>query len=217
LEKELLGFYVSGHPLDEYGTLPSSINQIIPDDMPGLEHRTPFRLCGVVSSLNKRFTRADNRPWANFTLSTRRHGYLMNMFSKAFEGTGATLEDNAIIGVHGFVSNRDGDMKLNVQEVFTLERRMPKLVQSITWFLKDNPDRQDFLKELRQALDDHPGECRMKLGFLDEGDTALVADTARSLSLHVTKETLHKLQNHSAVKGLEFEISPMPIFEKKHY
>jgi len=217
LEKELLGFYVSGHPLDEYGTLPSSINQITPDVMPDLEHRTPFRLCGVVSSLNKRFTRADNRPWANFTLSTRRHGYLMNMFSKAFEGTGATLEDNAIIGVHGFVSNRDGDMKLNVQEVFKLERRMPKLVQSITWFVKDNADRQDFLTELRQALDDHPGECRMKLGFLDEEDTALIADTARSLSLHVTKETLLKLQNHPAVKGLEFEISPMPNFEKKHY
>jgi hypothetical protein len=141
----------------------------------------------------------------------------MHMFSKAFEGTGATLEDNAIIGVHGFVSNRDGDMKLNVQDVFTLEKRMPKLVQSITWFLKDNPGRQDFLKELRQALDDHPGECRMKLGFLDEGDTALIADTAMSLSLHVTKQTLLKLQNHSSVKGLEFKISPMPIFEKKHY
>jgi hypothetical protein len=141
----------------------------------------------------------------------------MNMFSKAFEGTGATLEDNAIIGVHGFVSNRDGDMKLNVQEVFRLERRMPKLVQSITWFLKDNPDRQDFLKELRQALDDHPGECRMKLGFLDEGDSVLIADTARSLSLHVTKETLLGLQSHPAVRGVEFKISPMPIFEKKHY
>ena len=162
LEKELLGFYISGHPLDEYGNLPADINVLDPDALADLPHRTPFRICGVVSALNKRFTRNENKPWAMFTLSTRRHGFNFHMFSKAFEESGAALEEDNIVGVHGYIANRDGDIRLNVQEVFSLERRMPELVESITWHLGDGAQRLEFLKQARKSLDEHPGDTSMR-------------------------------------------------------
>ena len=217
LEKELLGFYVSGHPLDEYGSLPACINQLTPGDLPTLPHRMPFRLCGVVSGLQKRFTRNDGRQWATFTLSTRLHSYSMTMFSKAFETTGPALEESAIVGVHGFVANRDGDIRLNVQEVFSLESRMPQIIQGVTWYIRDGREREMFLRELREAIEEHPGETHMRLGLLNGESTALVAETAGSLTLHATRSLLLQLQNHQAVCKVDYKLADLPVFEKNPY
>ncbi len=214
LEKELLGFYVSGHPLDEYGNLPLSINQLQPEDLATLPHRTPFRLCGVVSGLNKRFTRNENKPWAMFTLSTRRHGFNMHMFSKAFETTGNALQEDRIVGVHGFIANRDGDIRLNVQEVFSLDQHMPRLVESVTWYVQDSAQRQEFLQTLRDLLDERPGDTSVRFALLNGDGSALVAETANSLRLHLTQDILLKLQQHPAVAGTAFTLAKVPVHEK---
>ena len=61
-EKDLLGFFVSGHPLDAFGSLPDQINTITPESFLQLKDMTPFRICGVINGLERRFTRKDNRP-----------------------------------------------------------------------------------------------------------------------------------------------------------
>ena len=209
-EKELLGFYVSGHPLDDFGSLPDFMNKLEPDELLQMKHRTPFRFCGVVSSLTKRFTKADNRPWAFFTLSTRQHSFQINMFSKAYETHGTLLEENAIVGVQGFIANRDGNLRLNAQDVFSLGKRLPQLVQGITWFLKQDENLKDFLGKLRQKIDDAHGETRIKLAFLGPEGSALLADTAQSIKLHASRERILQLENHPAVQGVKMDLAPMP-------
>ncbi len=216
-EKELLGFYVSGHPLDDFGSLPDFMNKLEPDELLQMKHRTPFRFCGVVSSLTKRFTKSDNRPWAIFTLSTRRHSFQMNMFSKAYETHGTLLEENAIIGVQGFIANRDGNLRLNAQDVFSLGKRLPKLVQGITWFLKQDENLKDFLGRLRQEIDDAHGETRIKLAFLNPEGSALLADTAQSIKLHASRERMLQLENHPAVQGVKMDLVPMPTDTMPNY
>ena len=41
LEKELLGFYISGHPLDAFGSLPASMNKLQTEDLPNLPIELP--------------------------------------------------------------------------------------------------------------------------------------------------------------------------------
>ena len=214
LEKELLGFYISGHPLDAFGSLPASMNELQTEDLPNQPHRTAFRLCGVVTGLNKRFTRNDNKPWAMFTLSTRRQGFNMHMFSKAYETSGEALLEDQIVTVQGYIANRDGDVRLNVQEVLPLDRQLPQLVKSITWYLQDSTERVDFLKHVRKALDDRPGDTVVSFALINSDGTALRVETATSLRLHLTQDVLHKLNQHPAVVGTGFDLAKMPVYDK---
>ncbi len=217
-EKNLLGFYVSGHPLDAFGNLSDQINVITPDSFLKLPDRTSFRICGVISGLEKRFTRKDNKPWASFHLSTRRHSFEISLFPSTFERCGNMLAEGRIVAVQGYVSvNKQGESRLNVQEVFALERYLPALVSDITWYLDDDTNiRVEFLTQLRDALDALPGDTNIKFALKNGDDKFLVAETARSLALHPTSKTIETLSQHPAVLGVEFQMADIPVYERKY-
>ena len=80
-EKELLGFYVSGHPMNEFNGLAEAITNFDPEKADEMTDRSPFRFCGVVSNIKKKLGRRDNRLWAFFNASTKTHSFQMNMYS----------------------------------------------------------------------------------------------------------------------------------------
>src|SRR5262249_54490063 len=83
-EKELLGFYVSGHPMNVYEGLSDAINTYPEDELLRLGDRAEFRLCGIASNITKKLSKKDNRPWAAFTLATKRSSLALNMFADAY-------------------------------------------------------------------------------------------------------------------------------------
>ena len=217
-EKDLLGFFVSGHPLDAFGSLPDQINTITPESFLKLKDSTPFRICGVINGLERRFTRKDNRPWASFNLSTRRHSFPIALFPKTYEQFETQLRDGegAFILIQGCVSiNKQGESRLNVQELFQLEPYIPSLVKESTWYLADDSGRMEFLSNLRDTIDATPGDTKVKVALRNGGDKYLVAQTAGSLTLHFSFHNMAKLGRHPSVEGIEYQFADIPHYERR--
>ena len=56
-EKELLGFYVSGHPLDAYARVFAANNYPAIASLKDLTDRTPFKIAGAIVQMEKKFTK----------------------------------------------------------------------------------------------------------------------------------------------------------------
>ena len=63
-EKELLGFYVSGHPLDAYVDLFAAKNYRPIASLGELDDRAPFKIAGAIVQVEKKFTRREGKPFA---------------------------------------------------------------------------------------------------------------------------------------------------------
>src|SRR5260370_38387605 len=63
-EKELLGFYVSGHPLDAYVGLFTGKNYQMIASLGELADRAPFKIPGALARIDKKFTRKEGKPFA---------------------------------------------------------------------------------------------------------------------------------------------------------
>src|SRR5216110_1368054 len=63
-EKELLGFYVSGHPLDAYADLLAAKNYRSIASLGELEDRVQFKIAGAIVEVEKKFTKKDGKPFA---------------------------------------------------------------------------------------------------------------------------------------------------------
>ena len=63
-EKELLGFYVSGHPLDAYVELFAAKNYRSIASLSDLDDRASFKIAGAIVSVEKKFTRKEGKPFA---------------------------------------------------------------------------------------------------------------------------------------------------------
>ncbi|MFP6887433.1 MAG: DNA polymerase III subunit alpha, partial [Opitutales bacterium] len=134
-EKELLGFYLSGHPVDTLGGLGELACDLKAEDLENLQGKRAFRLCGVIADLEKRFTKKDARPWARFNVATKERDYSLAMFSKAFEQYGPNLVEGEIVIVEGVASPRNGETRMNVNTVLPVAKSFSSIIKEVTWLL----------------------------------------------------------------------------------
>jgi len=209
-EKELLGFYISGHPMNDYGGFDEVITSFNEESVKNLEDRTVFRLCGVVTNINKRIAKKDNRPWAFFNVATRKGIYQVNIFSEAFEQYGKNIEDGEIVVINGVAQNREGEVRLNANEVFPLESRFPTLIKSVTWLLdKEDGSVNSFLESLGEYVHDMPGTVEMQLAFKMEEAKVIYVTMPHSLNTKADVKFLQRLRKEPGVLGMKVDVVPL--------
>ena len=211
-EKELLGFYVSGHPMNTYAGLWEAIDTAPAESLASLPDRGEFRLCGIAGNLVKKYAKKDNRPWVAFTLATRNATIALNMFADAFAGYGTILAENAPVLVQGnLIRGADGP-RINVKECYALDAAVSRTVRRVTWLVRPGDAHLEaFLRKLRETVVREPGDTRIEFAVLLEGGVAPVAEASAALSWRLSAPVFQDLRSHPAVAGVRIETRPLEL------
>ena len=217
-EKELLGFYVSGHPMNSYLGLADAIDTHAVEDLLAQPDRTEFRLCGIAGNLAKKLSKKDNRPWMAFTLATRRASLALNMFADAFAAHGAVLAENALVLVQGnIIVNQEG-ARINVKECYPLDAQVASLVRKVIWLLRpDHPGLPDFLNDLRATLNRETGDARVEFAFAFGDRVSPVAEASTALTWKVNAAAFQRLRAHPAVAGTIVETRRLELRDDRRW
>jgi DNA polymerase-3 subunit alpha len=211
-EKELLGFYISGHPMNLYTGLADAIDTCAEDQLLQQPDRAEFRICGIAGNITKKLSKKDNRPWAAFTLATRRATVALNMFADAFEAHGHSLLENAPVLVQGNIIQGNDGPRLNIKECYPLEGAITGRVKKVTWLLHPaHPELVDFFRHLRAAVNAASGDTRLELAFVFDGHTAPVAEASPGLTWKLTSQSFQDLRAHPAVAGVQLETKKLEL------
>ncbi len=211
-EKELLGFYVSGHPLDAYDGLVEALDTYPVGELLEQDDRTEFRLCGIAGSLQKKLAKKDNRPWMAFSLQTRNATIGLNMFADAFAAHGHVLTENALICVLGTIIVGQEGPRINVKEAYPLLSYTSANVKRIQWLLHPgHPQTADYLRLLRKTLDKHNGDTRIELGFVFEDRVTAISEASSALGFRFHPDAYKPIRHHPAVAGLQVETRRLEI------
>jgi DNA polymerase-3 subunit alpha len=211
-EKELLGFYLSGHPMNVYAGLAEAIDTHSIDELLQQTDRVEFRLCGIAGNIAKKLSKKDNRPWAAFTLATKKASVSLNMFADAYAAYAQNLVPDQPVLVQGNIIAGNDGARINVKECYPLENFVTGIVKKVTWLLRpEHPEVPAFLKLLRQASTSSPGDTRFEIGFLFEGRVASVAEASSALAWKLTPAVFDQLHAHPAVAGVQLETKRLEL------
>ncbi|RXK52848.1 DNA polymerase III subunit alpha [Oleiharenicola lentus] len=217
-EKELLGFYVSGHPLNAYTGLAEALCTHTEETVMLEGDRVEYRLAGLMSGINKKLSKKDNRPWAFFTLSSKRGTLSVNMYADAYETYSKHLAENAPVVILGTVMKGNDGTRLNVKELYPLDAYLQNNIRKVTWLVQpEHPQLPDFLRLLRKTLDAAGGETKVELAFLFEGRVAPIAETSTALKWRIMPDTFQRLRAHPACAGILAEARSLELKEVKRW
>jgi len=215
-EKELLGFYVSGHPLDDYDGLIQAVNSFQIDTMrETLGDRVEFQICGVASGVVKKLSRRDNRPWAFFHLDALEGSVEINCYADAYAEHGRHLENEKLVLARGLVFRNDEGLRLSAQEIQPLEERLPSQIKRVTWLLDPEADPEPFFIRYREIIDSEPGETASEIAFRMDDDTVVAAPAASSLRWRVRPEPFQELRRMPGVIGCLIQTKPFALKERE--
>src|SRR5216110_2642213 len=106
-EKELLGFYVSGHPLDAYADVFAAKNYRSIASMSGLDDRAPFSIAGAIVEVEKKFTRKEGKPFAVVWIEDRADMLEVVVWNEVYLKVSGALEAGRVVEINGTLDKRD--------------------------------------------------------------------------------------------------------------
>ena len=121
MEKESIGFYVSGHPLDEYTEKLRPIVNHRLSDIPALSDRAFLRVAGLVTQSQNRLTKKGDS-MAIFSLEDKTTAVRCVAFPKAYAESRSAIVEGTPVLVNGRLQVEDDErFTIIVDSVFALE------------------------------------------------------------------------------------------------
>ena len=170
LEREMLGLYVSSHPLSgAERILARSCDMAIARVVAGDKPEGEVGIAGMIAKVDRR-TNKNGQPWAIITVEDLDSSIEVLFFAKTFPLYSEELVEDRAISIRGRVNERDGAYNLFASELRPLDISEaaigggePPIVVS----LGQRQITRELVGELKQTLGGHRGQTPVRLKITD--------------------------------------------------
>ncbi len=167
-EREMLGLYVSGHPLAGVEHILSSQSDAsIPDILDGtVPDRAVVTVGGILTGLQRRLTKKGD-PWASATLEDLAGGVEVAFFPKVYLDCSLLLAEDAIVLVKARVARSEDRLSLHVQQVVVPDLSASAGKGPVQVSINASRCTPPVVDRLRDVLQAHPGTTAVHLKLLN--------------------------------------------------
>jgi DNA polymerase-3 subunit alpha len=199
-EKEVVGFFISGHPLDDFrielkhiceGTL-SELNEV----GTGFSSKV-FKIGGIISAVEHRTTKT-GKPMGFFTVEDYHATTRFVLFDDQYMKLRHMLVENTFVFIHGKMEKRrfgnldEHEFKISQMEILALVReRLAKWLQ-IKLDLIDVSEK--LIDDIEKLFTEHKGKCRVKFSVSDSSEQIKIDLPSNGNGINVTNELLFALE-----------------------
>lgn len=156
LEKETLGLYLTGHPIDEYeDELQKVVSRRLVDlveiDSNQRFQKEPVMIAGLVNSVRVQSTDRGKRAFVQ--LDDKSAYYEVMMFSDVVEDYGHLLEKEALIVLDGSLNTgHNGEVRLRVNHIYNMQTMRENLLRKLQLSVSASQFRNGMLEQLQTLL-----------------------------------------------------------------
>jgi DNA polymerase-3 subunit alpha len=173
-EMEVTGFYISGHPLDEYkAEIDAFCNVTFQDLNGGLSkyQSKALTFAGMITMAETRTAKSGNQ-YANFELEDFTDTFRISLFSEDFLKFKYLLIEGTYVLIFGRVevNKRNNRPELRIKNMTLLAEAMEKYCKSLTLSMELERLDNEFVKEMTRLVRTNPGECEIKIRVKDSTD-----------------------------------------------
>jgi DNA polymerase-3 subunit alpha len=181
LEREMLGLYVSGHPLNGVAhLLAAQVDTAIPAILGGdVGNDTQVRVGGILASVNRRVNKS-GMPWASAQLEDLTGGVEVMFFPQTYSLFGAEIADDTVVLVGAKVRIQDDRISLIANDLVVPDFSHAQPDRPLAVSLPTRQCTMDKVTALKQVLSRHPGTSQVHLRLVS-GDRITTLELDQSL------------------------------------
>ncbi|HSH74570.1 MAG TPA: DNA polymerase III subunit alpha, partial [Longimicrobiales bacterium] len=194
-EKQALGFFTSGHPLDRFREFVRAYEPVASDALAERAGRLVALPC-VVTAVQRQISRKDSSEWGKVTVEDFRGTATVLAFGDAWQKHKEVLGQDAVVEIVGRVSSRERDEEdppIFLDSARLLEDVTPELAVQIELELGSDVDAGAF-EEARELIAAHPGPSPVWIQVGPDNGERAPRLRSRSLRVAPGPDTLGALQ-----------------------
>ncbi len=188
-EKEVLGFFVSGHPLDKYAEKLRNLTGVI-STAEALERKPPEKtwgrqsdpsdeilVAGMILGLRVQKSKRDQKLYAQAALEDATGKIDLICFSRDYERLSGQLKMEAPVLVRGtLMGEEDAAPKISVSSIVALEEVEVKLPAGVRIRINLDLATEEMFLALKSAADAAPGPGKLLVQLEKKGEYAVILE-----------------------------------------
>ena len=202
-EKEVVGIYISGHPLDDYKTeinTYTNANVSFFNDLPSYVNRE-LAFAGVVSEVQHRISK-NGKGWAAFTVEDYADSYEFRIFGEDYLKYRHFLIVNSFIFCKALVkegwtnkeTGKQGEPRLQYNGFYMLQEILESFTKKLTLKLRVDHLEEAQISGIKEIIQSHPGDLPLHFSLYEMEDSIKVDFVSRSQKIGVNTALLEALE-----------------------
>lgn len=176
-EKEMLGFWVTGHPLDRYAEKVRELASHDSSNLDGLAKSTEVKLCGVLTGVARKRNK-EGKPWAAMTIEDRSGSIEAMCFTTNYDRLASQIVEDEAVMIRGLVLPEEGAApKISVQDIIALDNvrvDLPSVISIRVWLGRNGST--DKVRELQELFQRKPGDSQVRFRLEFPRDFSVLLD-----------------------------------------
>jgi DNA polymerase-3 subunit alpha len=195
-EKEVLGLYVTGHPLLEHAEDLEEFTSVSFEENQEFSKKDTIIVGGMITRIVRRYDRR-NREMAFFDMDCLGGHAEVIAFSDCFKSYSNLIEEGNVVFVKGKPSDGTdfSDLKIMGDEIIPVDRVRDRLSQRLNIKFPKGEIRPEDVDELMTMAKRYPGECRLVFHLPNNGSPRPMKVMAHNIKISTEKDFIRKLRD----------------------
>ena len=206
-ERDLVGIYLSSHPLDEYSFIiehvcNTSLDEL--DDLKSLQSKKEITFAGIVTEIKTGTSAKDGKPFGYVKLESFKSSHQFRLFGTKWTNIRHLFNENETIFVRAQVVQpwkSSAYLDLSITSVELLSEVKNQLLERITLTIALENLSVELVSELTDLANKYKGKTKLDFIINEPGERAVELHADRSIE--VSSEFAHYINNHSDVIELQ--------------
>jgi len=182
-EKELLGFYVTGHPLDQYKKIFELCNFQKINSLKKLVTGKNVKIAGICSKLKITTTRKDNSKMAIMSLEDYSDTVEVLVYPKTFANCQDNLSVDSMVMIDGRLEINDERIKIIAEDIVPIKNILTKKLSSLKIKISSDTINESRVEKLRKIISHYPGRCPVFFDLVFPGSFCVTLQSSDKFSI----------------------------------
>ena len=207
-EKEVIGIYLSSHPLDDFKLEIETFTTATLADLQNLREYLDrdVTVAGMVIDTKNGISK-NGKPYGSFTIQDYSDSFRLMMFDKDYIENSKFFTIGYYLLIKGRVQKRpyrDDELEFRVKTINLLSSVKDDLIKSVT--LKIDPENisPEMIRELKELVLENKGDTELKFLFIDPDDKISLPMFSRTFRVRLNNELISYLDDHP---GIEYKVN----------
>ncbi|SZD73815.1 DNA polymerase III subunit alpha [Candidatus Ornithobacterium hominis] len=200
-EKEVVGIYISSHPLDRFQV---ELNHYKNIDLITLKERQKemidktFTVGGLITEVQHLVSAKNGKEFGKFILEDYTDSFEFMLFGEEYLRLRHFLEPNRFVLLQLHVNENKFSKRIytNIKNINLLDDLIEKRAKSIEFHFEINEINEELIKNLLKIIQNNGGDKNLFLNLRDEKTQNVFASQSRKFSISITKDLIDELKRY---------------------
>ncbi|MDP8298623.1 MAG: DNA polymerase III subunit alpha, partial [Candidatus Tantalella remota] len=203
-EKEMLGFYITKHPLARFERLLNAYSTCKIPELSGMSDGQEVLIGGIINKARITVTKKTSEKMAIVSLEDLDNFIEVLVFPKTYRKAPEIVKEDSLVYVHGRLNLREEEPKIIAEEIIQLESVKAKFTKAVLIKLTTTGLEETMMVKLRRVIKKFKGNTPVFIDFVSPEGRKIRLSADKDLFVYPNDELIDEIEGIVGIGNIKF-------------